>query len=435
MLIGASLLVAGGGGALGAEPPNDPRDRRIEELVRTVAELRDAVVKLQGGEPIGSLPAEDEELGELEQSLREFETVSREWRGSWVRKFKLGGYGESHLTFGEGSSREYLDYHRFVLFLGYEFTDGINLRSELEVEHAFVADDAGGELVFEQLHIDFRLFGSALLRFGRFLTPVGIVNQKHEPPSFNGVERPTFAKVIIPSTWSADGLGLAGDLGGGVTYEAYVCAGLDGSGFDATSGIRGGRIKERPSLREPAFTARVDWFPLVDTAASHGQVLRLGASTWMGGLENGNKGKDPAIDANLKLFAFDFEYSISIFDFRGEAAWLSIDGARDIGGGTASAMFGWYIEAAVHLLPEGTRVGDFGRTDLVAFVRYEDLDTQFRMPNGTADDPRGDRREWTVGLTWFIRPNLVFKLDYQFRDDDTDRGLDDFFNVGLGWQF
>ena len=42
------------------------------------------------------------------------------------------------------------------------------------------------------------------------LIPMGIVNEYHEPTTFNGVERPSIDGKIIPSTWREIGLGLYG---------------------------------------------------------------------------------------------------------------------------------------------------------------------------------------------------------------------------------
>ena len=80
------------------------------------------------------------------------------------------------------------------------------------------------------------------------LTPVGLINERHEPPSYNGVERPFVDTFIIPSTWFDTGAGLFGDFGQGFTYKAYVMAPLDATGFSAAEGIREGRQKGFQSI-------------------------------------------------------------------------------------------------------------------------------------------------------------------------------------------
>ena len=285
---------------------------------------------------------------------KEISTLNAFDLDSWLNKFTLGGYGEFHANFGEGETPDLFDIHRIVLYLGYEFSEWIKFHSEIELEHAFV-NDGNGELSLEQGYVDFLLSQRLNVRAGRILTPLAIINKTHEPVTFYGVERPSFAKSIIPTTWSSDGIGIFGSLCPAVTYEAYVVGGLDGSKFDALNGIRSGRIKERPSLHEPAITGRLDFYPLVEREVSHNQRLRLGISAYAGGLDNGDEGKNPDIDGDIQIYSGDFEYSVSKFDFRGAVAHEKIVGAREIGSGTAEEIFGWYGEVAYHFWPPARR--------------------------------------------------------------------------------
>ena len=56
--------------------------------------------------------------------------------------------------------------------------------------------------------------------------------------------------------------------------------------FNSTSGIRNGRIKERPSLNEPAITGRLDFYPEAIARTALDQSLRVGVSgyCWGGSL-------------------------------------------------------------------------------------------------------------------------------------------------------
>jgi hypothetical protein len=220
-----------------------------------------------------------------------------------------------------------------------------------------------------------------------------------------------------------------------LTYELYVVGGLDGSKFTATDGLRKGRIKERPSLNEPALTGRVDLFPLTGRAAPLDQDLRVGFSTFLGGVDNGNEGKNPGVDGCVRLISADFEYSISRVDLRGAIAWVDIDGAKDLGPGTAKGIFGWYVEAALHVLPEAWKRGKLARSDLIVFARYDWYDTQHRMPRGVARNSAARRQEVTLGLTWLLTPQFAIKADYQFRCNDAGTDLDNLLNLGVGWAF
>src|SRR5687767_3950024 len=137
-----------------------------------------------------------------------------------------------------------LDFHRFVLLVTHSFSDRIRFVSELELEHALVeGPEEAGELELEQAYLDFLIARTFNIRAGMMLVPLGITNERHEPPVFHGVERPFVDTVIIPSTWFAVGAGVHGEVGAGFRYRAFVMAPLDALEFSADEGIRGGRQK------------------------------------------------------------------------------------------------------------------------------------------------------------------------------------------------
>ena len=404
----ALFALCPGGPARAQESPPDPQDLKIRELEKTV--------------------------GALEGRIDAMDRTKASPGGSWADRFTLGGYGEMHANFGEGSAPDQFDIHRLVAYVGYTFSDWIRFSSEVELEHAFVSSGSDGEISIEQAFLDFLLSDPVNIRFGRVLVPVGITNRKHEPPTFYGVERPSFDRVILPTTWFADGIGVFGGLAPSLKYELYLVSGLDGSQFGAVNGIRDGRIKERASLHEPAVTGRLDFFPFVRWAGPPG-FLRLGASAYYGGVDNGNQGDNPGIDGEVRILSGDFEYTVSKLDFRGAVAHEQIQGAREIGNGTASEIFGWYLEAGVRLFPESWKKGKLAKSDAAVFARYDDFDTQHQMPDGVAKNPAGDRQEWTFGASFFLTPTLVAKGDVQFRDDASGNDLPTLINFGLGWQF
>ncbi len=409
--------------------------QEIKELRQMVKELTKEVSnfkKVKGQE--SSLQAQYQgELDEIRADVTKLNESPMVDLTDTLGKIKLGGYGEIHGNFTEGSESDKVDFHRLVLYLGYDFADWIKFHSETELEHAFVYD-RDGEISLEQAHFDFLLSDNFNIRAGRILTPIGIINKTHEPPTFNGVERPNFAKYIIPTTWSSDGIGFFGSLNPSLNYEAYVVAGLDGDSF-SSSGIRDGRIKSEQSLNEVAFTGRLDYRPFAEAFANSDQSLRLGLSGYFGGLDNTDGGGGSGKDGEIAMTSADFEYSISKFDFRGVIANTNIDGARDFGGGVAEEMFGWYLESAYHFWPDEWKTGKLKKSDAIVFVRYEEYDTQHKMPSGIAKDKSKDIDELTFGVNFYLTPNFVIKADYQLRDDASGSNRDDLFNVGIGWMF
>ena len=322
------------------------------------------------------------------------------------------------------------DFHRFVLLFGHRFSDRIQFWSELEVEHAFVSGEGvGGELELEQAYLDFRVKPWLNIRSGIMLTPVGLINERHEPPAFNGVERTFLDTVIIPTTWFGPGAGIHGDLGAGFVYKAYIMDPLDSSLFSADEGFREGRQKAfKAVMQNPAFTGRLEYHGLPGAS--------IAASLWTGKTGFAT----PGINPRLNVFEFDARGTFRRFDFRGQFAQTTMnETARlnallqrtsGINPNIAERMRGYYFEGAYHLLPYSSR------HDLVAFSRYENFDTQNRMAPGFLPLNEFDRDALVTGLTYFPEPDVALKFDYTFlRNQSRFIKARNGLNLGIGWWF
>src|SRR6185436_18064101 len=149
------------------------------------------------------------------------------------RTTALSGYMDFHFNKVELEDGR-LDFHRFVLLVTHRFSDRIRFVSEIEVEHALVeGGEEKGELELEQAYVDFLLHRRFNIRAGMMLMPVGIINERHEPPVYYGVERPFVDTVIIPTTWFETGAGIHGEVGRGWRYRAFVTAPLNAAEFTA----------------------------------------------------------------------------------------------------------------------------------------------------------------------------------------------------------
>lgn len=409
------------------------RQNSVEILTRQVASLESRISTNSAFQ--GAAQGGGQDKAEI-KSMIEQAVLAREKESS-LSPFSFGGYGEIHANFNEGSvngqSRDQIDVHRLVGLVGYEFADWIKFKSEIELEHAFVDDGTKGELELEQAYVDFLLSDLANVRVGRVLTPLAQTNQHHEPTTFYSVERPNFDKYIIPSTWWSDGVGLFGNLAQNLSYEAYLVAGLDGSKF-SNDGIRNGRIKDVPSLNDMAVTFRLDYYPFMESASAWGRNLRLGASFYRGGINNGVEGKDPGKSGDLTIYAGDFGVRLSDLELKGAVAFEEIDGAKGLASGVAEEILGYYLEAGYHIMPEAWKTGKLKNSDAVVFARYDKQDTQHGMPAGVAANPDKDRQDWTFGLAFYPVPNLVLKADYQVLESE-GADPDNAINLGIGWQF
>ena len=96
----------------------------------------------------------------------------------------------------------------------------------------------------------------------------------------------------------------------------------------------------------------------------------------------------------------------------------------------ASGIRGFYAEAAYRVWNSGAP------RDLVGFVRYENADTQYRMPDGWLPLKEFDRDAWVFGLTNYPDPDIAVKVDYvRLRNQSDIIRAPSSFNIGLGWWF
>jgi hypothetical protein len=257
----------------------------------------------------------------------------------------ISGYMELHLNKDDGQDGR-LDFHRFVLLVNHSFSPRIRFVGELELEHGFVEGlEQSGELELEQAYLDFLISRSFNIRAGMMLVPLGIINERHEPPVFNGVERPFVDTVIIPSTWFEAGAGVHGEIGSGLRYRAFVMAPLDSLEFSAEEGIRGGRQKgSEASVHRVAVTGRAEYIAIPG--------LTLGAGVWRGG----SSFSVPRLDTAVRIGELDARYQSGRLELRGQFAEVAISNAgrlndalqrlTGVSPNVARRLRGFYGEAA-----------------------------------------------------------------------------------------
>lgn len=315
---------------------------------------------------------------------------------------RIGGYGEMH--YNNWDAKKELDFHRFVLFFGHEFTDRLRFASELELEHVIASHEAEdpGEVELEQAYVEYDLNPRTAVKGGLFLVPVGILNETHEPPTFYGVERNPVEKNIIPSTWWEGGAAVSGRAGAGLAYDVAVHSGLKldaGDGYEIREGRQ--KVAEAPA-EDLAYTGRLRW------TGMRGVEL----ATTLQYQEDVTQGTDPSAGA-ATLWEAHAILSRGAFGLRALYARWDLDGSGPKALG-ADEQSGWYVEPSYR----PTRKLGF-------FARYAEWDNQA----GNAADTQKDQTN--VGLNYWPHPDVVLKADLQRSSVDGADG----FNLGIGYQF
>lgn len=427
----AVLAAAAGSIPMAAQTPLEQRVAELEEKVKRLESL----LRARESSPTPSPPAQAAQekpapSQEPAQPLRPI-SISGDYQASADTETRLpvAGYMDFHFNKNRGEPGVF-DFHRFVLLFGHSFSDRIKFWSELEVEHALVEGrEEKGEVALEQAYLDFLVKPWFNLRAGMVLTPVGIVNERHEPPAFNGVERPFVETIIIPTTWREMGVGINGDLGRGFRYRGYLLSSLDAAAFSAEEGIRTGRTNGfEASFRNPAKALRLEY------AGLPGVTLGLSGYTGRAGFNLAT------VNPGVNILSFDGRASFRRLDFRGLFAntWVSraanLNRALEFETGSnpniGSQMRGWYVEPAAHVFPRRLR------HDMILFTRYEKYNTQHRMPREFVPLGEFNRHSWLVGATYKPNADVAVKIDYSFnRSASPVFRPPDALNLGIGWWF
>lgn len=351
----------------------------------------------------------------VDNNVAAVETVSEtfeadEGKSRWYDRTSIGGYGELHYNnwnFNDGSSKNEVDFHRFVLFIGHEFTDKLRFFSEIELEHAVTGDGYDGEVELEQAYIEYDFTDWASAKGGLFLMPVGILNETHEPNTFYGVERNLVETFIIPTTWWEGGLAGNMRFDNGIGLDAGVTTGLE---VDNSVYIRGGRGKlSKQTAEDGALFGRVKYTGLPG--------LELAASLiWEANLSQNVPGVDVG-GGFLTEFHAIYNHEIGPGTFQGRALYSRWDIDTNIQG--ADSQYGWYVEPAYKIPTSIGDVGVYGRYSKLDYYRSKEL----------------KRAIYEGGVNWWLHENVVFKADYFYQDGQENFSHGHGFDLGLGYQF
>ena len=329
----------------------------------------------------------------------------------------IGGYGEvlyrfvaDELESGEASpATNRFDALRAIIYLGYKFSDRLLVNTEIEIEH-------GNEAYLEFAYLDYLLNDYIGLRGGLLLSPMGLVNELHEPPVFLGTTRPLVEQRVIPTTWRENGLGIFGDVGP-LSYRAYAMNGLNGLAF-SDAGLRGGRQKGSNALAEDVGgVVRVDYTGVLG--------LLAGGSVYYGGSGQGATVDGQEVQASTLIWEGHASYQSRGLDLRALVAGATVDEADLLNqagaGGVAEALGGGYAHVGYDVLRHLDTTHQ-----LFPYVRYEWLDTQKETAAGVTPTGANDVTAILLGASWKPVPQVAVKGDYQIHSTAADTGRNQF---------
>jgi hypothetical protein len=323
-----------------------------------------------------------------------------------------------------------------VMLFGYQFNDRVDFVTELEFEHV-------KEVFVEQAFIRYKLNEFMAFRAGLILIPMGIVNEYHEPTTFNGVERPNVASKIVPTTWREIGAGISGKFTDiGLKYQLYLVNGLNGYNGAAKisgSGIRGGRQKGADSyMSSPNLSFKLDYFGVSHLNIGLAGYFGKTQSTLYDGIDKNDDALMIMADSsvvNMSMIGLDLRYANNGFSFRSALFLGSLGNTAAYntfaGSNTGSAMNGFYAEAAYDVLANSENTPN----GLTLFVRYENFNTQAKVEGNVVKDGKYAIEEIIAGVGYKIADGVVLKSDFRFYKNKTEDKYSKQFNAGVAVWF
>ncbi len=328
-------------------------------------------------------------------------------------KTEVAGYAEVHYNNlnnknAGGTDQKEIDLHRAVLEVEHHFNNKVRAEIELEVEHAYVEDSGSsqGELEVEQAFVEFTYDNGAKLKLGQFILPVGLLNKKHKPTAFYGVERNNVEKNIIPTTWWEAGALYHYKFNKQWSLDTAITSGLKTSSA-SNYAVRNGRQKgSKANANDLAYLATVKW--------KLNQDVTVGASIQH---QSDITQSTDSTAGSANLFTTNINWQLGAFELRALYASWDLDGSGPAAVG-ADEQSGYYIEPAYRI-----------NNEWGVFTRHSQWD------NRANDASDSEYSQVDFGVNYWPMKNIVIKADYQNQKAPTGSNEFDGINLGVGFYF
>ncbi len=344
----------------------------------------------------------------------------------------IGGYVEGNTNYfvEDGVSEGFsMELRRFNVFLFSQVSPRIRFLSELEFEHGTE------EIALETALVDFQLGRGLALRGGIILAPLGYLNQNHDSPRWDFVERPLVTTDIIPSTLSEVGFGAYGRFASGelvFSYDVYLTNGLGAAVVTNETGrtdIPSGKDEElfgEDNNGSPALSGRL--------ALRHTGLGEVGVS-YHGGYYNDFQVEGEQVDEKrwLGIAALDFGGDVGPASIRGEVVYASVDVPRSLSEVHGDTQWGAYLDVLVPVW----RPSFLGYSDAVvtAGLRLETVDYNVGTFTSTGSSIGDQVTAIVPSISFRPTSDTVFRANYRYHWATDFQGNDAARIAGLQFGF
>jgi len=387
---------------------------------------------------------------------------SEESENSWLQKGYLKGYGVVNYYYFDWDTdpnrRHAFDAERLNLYLGYRFSDKIEFKSEIEIEHGGTGAtmefdifeefgefeqeiEAGGEVILEQINLLFEINDWLNIRLGKFRLYMGLAAELDDPTEYFTTHRSETENTILPLGWYEHGIEISGKLSTKWDYKLYLINGLDATGFSSGSWVRRGYQKrfETVNANNMAIAGRINYQFL--------KQAEIGASFYFGNSTDNRPKADTEIDGLVGVYNLHLSYEKAPWRIRayGMLGTLSNSEAisdlnRNLSNNlnvkrtpVAASAIGSFAEVAFDVFSR-VEVNALTNQELFLFGRYDYYDSMFQTSGNIFDNPRWERSVITGGLNYYPHDQIVLKVQFSNRSLGTDE-KENTISTGMGFKF
>ncbi len=343
--------------------------------------------------------------------------------------------------------RDETDLERLVLEGKYQFNEQWSLNVEVEIEHGGTGStmefdvleefgefeqeiEKGGEIVLEELFLQYEYQPWLGFRIGEIPVPVGLINKRHRPSHYYTTERSEAESAMIPVAWHELGIELRGEYQG-FLYRGQVVTGLDSTGFSSANWVKRGYQKrfEQKNANNLAYVASLDYdFSFLDIDLLKG--AEIGGSFYWGNTSDNRPKPDMSEDAEVMILGLHGLYESGPWTLRAATLYGHLSNADLVSANNrrlsnnlnvkrspvAEEALAWYVEAGVDLfqfIPNKPAILGHG---FDWFVRYDYYDTMEKTAGLIFDNPRWERETWTTGFNYSPIKGIMLKGQYAHRN-------------------
>ena len=328
-----------------------------------------------------------------------------------VSNTAIGGYVEGNTNYfiedgiTEGFSMEL---RRFNIFMYSSISQRVRFLSELEFEHGTE------EIALETALVDFQVSPALVLRAGIILPPIGYLNQNHDSPKWDFVDRPLVTTGVIPSTLSEVGAGVYGkSASGGVmlSYDVYLTNGI----ADAVVGNDLGRTDIPSGKSEEQFEEDNNGSPAISGrfAVRRPGLGEVGMS-YYGGYYNSYLFEGVEVDERRRLgiAAFDFGASLGSAAIRGEVAYATIDVPEGMVEVFGDRQWGGHVDIVAPVWKP--TLSGYDNATVSLGLRLERVDYNRGVFSSTGESIRDDVTALVPSISFRPTAGTVFRANYRY---------------------